>query len=164
MLRVHIKIDRVWKMVSSIKSRASIGNAALLITVAMLTSRFLGLVRSSLLTALLGASAFSDAFNQATMFPELIFTIVAGGALTSAFISVFNGYCIGDRNEEKAWQVANVVLSLTTICMLALSALGFLLADQVVYLYNPSVPLHGLIVSLMRIMFLHVIVMCLGVM
>src|ERR1041385_4510594 len=131
MSRVHIKIDRVWKMVSSIKSRASIGNAALLITVAMLTSRFLGLVRSSLLTALLGASAFSDAFNQATMFPELIFTIVAGGALTSAFISVFNGYCVGQHDEDSAWQMANTVLSLTTVCMLVLAVLGFLFADPI---------------------------------
>ncbi|HET7637847.1 MAG TPA: hypothetical protein VFK47_03825, partial [Ktedonobacteraceae bacterium] len=64
----------------------SVGKAALIITSAAIAGRLLGLLRTSLFTAVFKPSDITDAYNQAFQIPNLIFNVVAGGALLSAFI------------------------------------------------------------------------------
>lgn len=143
----------------------SIGNAALLISGALIASRALGLLRSSLFTLVFKPGAVSDAYVQASLVPDLIFNIVTGGALLSAFIPVFNKYLIGERDEKTAWHVASSALNLATVLMLIVAVVVMIFARPIVALYNYGVSASqlDLITSLTRIMLLQAVIMGAGV-
>jgi len=134
-----------------------IGRAALVLTGAFIASRILGLLRSSLFTYVFGAGHTSDAYLQAFLIPDLIFNIVAGGALSSAFIPVFTTYMIGENDRKTAWHIASSALNLALAIMMGLALIAILFARQLVPLYNPGIHDPGqldLIASLTRIMLL----------
>jgi putative peptidoglycan lipid II flippase len=74
-----------------------------------LASGVLGLIRTAAYAASFGASPELDVFFAAQRVPELVFTLVAGGALGSAFIPVFNRYLGND--DAQAWRLASAVMS-----------------------------------------------------
>jgi putative peptidoglycan lipid II flippase len=143
----------------------SVGKAALIITSAAITGRLLGLLRTSLFTAVFKPSDITDAYNQAFQIPNLIFNVVAGGALLSAFIPVFNSYLVGKRDAKTAWHVASSALNLATVGLVVLASLAMIFADRIVQLYAINVaPAHSaLIASLTRVMLLQSIIMGAGV-
>jgi putative peptidoglycan lipid II flippase len=148
--------------------KARIGRASLILSSAFIASRVLGLFRTTMFAAIFGASTTSDAYYQAFLVPDLIFTIVAGGALSSAFIPVFTNYMIGERDEKTAWHVASSALNLAVIIMMGLTLLAIIFAPWIVPLYNPGLSQHNpqelaLIISLSRIMFLQSIILGAGV-
>ncbi|QBD78025.1 murein biosynthesis integral membrane protein MurJ [Ktedonosporobacter rubrisoli] len=153
---------RIRKVAAS--ASMSVGQAALILSGSIVASRFLGLLRSSLFTGVIGANAFSDAFQQASLIPDLIFNIVAGGALASAFIPIFNMYMVR-RDEKTAWHVASSAINLAIVCMVLLAIIGFIFARQIVFLYGytDSANQIDLVVLLTRIMFLQSIIMGSGV-
>jgi len=146
--------------------KARIGRATLILTGALIASRILGLLRTSIFAYVFGTTNTSDAFIQAFLVPDLIFNMVAGGALSSAFIPVFTQYMIGERDEKTAWHIASSALNLAIAIMMCLALLAIIFAPWIVPLYNPG--LHdqqelNLIISLSRIMFLQSIVLGGGV-
>lgn len=145
--------------------KARIGRATMILSGAFIASRILGLLRTSMFAYVFGTGVTSDAFLQAFLVPDLIFNIVAGGALSSAFIPVFTHYMIGERDEKTAWHVASSALNLAIAIMMVLALLAIIFAPWLVPLYNPGVPQAelGLIISLSRIMFLQSIVLGGGV-
>ena len=145
--------------------KARIGRATMILSGAFIASRILGLLRTSMFAYVFGTGITSDAFLQAFLVPDLIFNIVAGGALSSAFIPVFTHYMIGERDEKTAWHVASSALNLAIAIMMGLALLAIIFAPWLVPLYNPGVPPAelGLIISLSRIMFLQSIVLGGGV-
>ncbi len=142
--------------------RGNLVRATAIVTGAMLLSRVLGVFRTSLFAATFGASMQADAFTNAFALPDAIFTIVAGGALASAFIPVFADYLIEKRDRESAWHVASAALNLSIASLTVLAILGFIFAPQFLQLtlpvyFNctPAQPCEGtLIVQLTRIMLL----------
>ncbi len=147
--------------------RVRIGRATLILTFAFVASRVLGLLRTSMFAFVFGTSNTSDAYLQAFLIPDLIFNIVAGGALSSAFIPVFTKYMVGEKDEKSAWHVASAALNLAIVVMMVLALVAIALARVLVPLYNPGV--HDpkeldLIASLTRIMLLQAIVLGAGVM
>lgn len=145
--------------------KARIGRATMILSGAFIASRILGLLRTSMFAYVFGTGITSDAFLQAFLVPDLIFNIVAGGALSSAFIPVFTHYMIGERDEKTGWHVASSALNLAIAIMMVLALLAIIFAPWLVPLYNPGVPQAelGLIISLSRIMFLQSIVLGGGV-
>ncbi len=142
-----------------------IGRAASILTIAYVLSRVLGLLRTSMFAYVFGTSAVSDAYLQAFLIPDFIFNIVAGGALSSAFIPVFTNYMIGENNAKKAWHVASAALNLAIAIMVAFALIAIIFARQLVPLYNPGETPHqlDLIASLTRVMLLQSIVLGGGV-
>jgi putative peptidoglycan lipid II flippase len=67
-----------------------------------------GTVRNIIIGGLFGISADLDAYYAAFKLPDLLFTIVAGGALATAFIPVFADFLTGD-DMTGAWQLASDV-------------------------------------------------------
>ena len=59
-----------------------LGGAALVVSASVLASRLLGLLRESLLAALLGVSAEGDVYRYAFLLPDLINYLLAGGFLS----------------------------------------------------------------------------------
>ncbi|HTK06466.1 MAG TPA: murein biosynthesis integral membrane protein MurJ [Ktedonobacteraceae bacterium] len=145
--------------------RISIGKAALLISASLTASRFLGLLQKALFTAVFRPSAVTDAFNQASLVPDLIFNIVAGGALMSAFIPVFNAYMLEQKESQEGWHVANAALSLVMSGMVLLAGIAMIFAPQIVWPYNYNVSPQQLtfIATLTRIMLLQSVIMGSGV-
>ena len=138
-----------------------VGQAAFILSGAFIASRVLGLVRQSMFTAIFGASVVSDAYYQAFLVPDTIFNIVAGGALSSAFIPVFTKYMISDDDEKSAWHIANTALTLATSIMVVLAIIAIIFAGPLVKSYNPIAPNYtqadyqheiSLITGLVRIM------------
>jgi putative peptidoglycan lipid II flippase len=141
--------------------RMRIGKAAMIITGAFVASRVLGLLRTSMFSYVFGASNISDAYLQAFLIPDLIFNVVAGGALSSAFIPAF----VGERSEKRAWRLASSALNLAVAIMVMLAVLAIIFAPYLVPLYTPAASKSELvlIVSLTRIMLLQSIALGGGV-
>ncbi len=144
--------------------RIHMRKATHLLTVAFIVSRVLGLLKNGLFTSIFGAGPISDAYLQAFLIPDTIFTIVAGGALSSAFIPVFTRY-LNSRQQQMAWHIANTSLTLATGIMMVLATLAMLCAPLLVPLYNPGVAQSeiDLIVFLLRIMLFQTIILGSGV-
>ena len=99
--------------------------------------------------------------------PDTIFNIVAGGALSSAFIPTFTKYMVGEKNEETAWQIANTALTLAVAVMVLLAIVGTIFANPIVWLISPSYRNDphtlDLMANLVRIMFIQAIILGGGV-
>jgi putative peptidoglycan lipid II flippase len=105
--------------------------AALMLSVATLVSRFLGLLREQVFAALLGAGFYGDAFTMAFRLPNLLRDLFAEGALSAAFQPAF----IELRKKsgpQAAFLLANAVTTLLLIVVGTLVLLGVLLAPQLV--------------------------------
>ncbi len=145
--------------------RVRIGRATMILTGAFIASRVLGLLRTSMFAFVFGTSTTSDAYLQAFLVPDLIFNIVAGGALSSAFIPVFTRYVVGERDQKTAWHVTSSALNLAIAVMMGLALVAIIFVRQLVPLYNPGEPASqlDLIASLTRIMLLQSIALGGGV-
>lgn len=145
--------------------KVRMAHATLILTGSFVVGRLLGLLRTSIFAFVFGTTITSDAYLQAFLIPDLIFNVVAGGALSSAFIPVFTHYMLGEKDEKSAWHVASSALNLALTIMCALALLAIVLAPRLVPLYNPDVsPTElGLIITLTRLMLLQAIIMGGGV-
>jgi putative peptidoglycan lipid II flippase len=132
--------------------------AAIILMISTVVSRLLGILRTSLFSYAFGATFASFAYFQAFQIPDTIFNLVAGGALTSAFIPIFSEYLLDKRDKKTAWHIASAALNLSVICLAILAGLAFLGAPYIVPLYTPGYPANSpqmhLIVTLTRLMLL----------
>ena len=110
-----------------------IARAAGTVMAAFVLSNATGLVRQNLVSRAFGTSAVMDAFNAANLFPGIIFTLIAGGALASAFIPTFSSFLTRD-DQEGAWKLASAITNLLVVFLTLLSGLAALFAPQVVHL------------------------------
>ncbi len=94
-------------------------------------SRFLGILRDAIMAHQFGRNAVTDSYTLAFMVPDLLFFLIAGGALSSAFIPVFSEYLHTGRKSE-AWRVFNSVATLMTAGLLVFIGLSFAFAPQLV--------------------------------
>lgn len=100
-------------------SNRQVARAAVLVVFGFLASGVLGLVRTAVFAAIFGTGAELDAFYTAQRIPELLFTLVAGGALGSSFIPVFSKFLAAD-DDESAWRLASAVMTLSALAALLL--------------------------------------------
>ena len=97
---------------------------ALWVMAAFALSNLVGLVRQILVSQAFGTSAAMDAFNAANRVPDMLFNLLAGGALGSAFIPVFTEL-LAQGKRERAWHLAS---ALATNLVLVFGATGLLVA------------------------------------
>ncbi|MCE9612124.1 MAG: murein biosynthesis integral membrane protein MurJ [Chthoniobacter sp.] len=130
--------------------------AAGLVSLAVMSSRLLGLVREQVFAALFGASAGMDAFIAAFRAPNLLRDLFAEGALSTAFITTFSEK-ITTGGEQEAWRLANKVATLTAVFMSAVTLVGIALAPQLMHVlaagFGEGTEKMAVAVLLTRIMF-----------
>jgi putative peptidoglycan lipid II flippase len=82
----------------------------------------------------------SDAFYTAFRAPDLLFNLISGGALTSAFLPTFAGYLARrtQADEDAAWRVAGTIFYLTMLVLAPALALAILAAPWYVPLLVPT--------------------------
>lgn len=142
--------------------RVKVARASSLISSAFLVSSILGLLQTFLFTYIFGRSTSGEAYLQAYLIPNLIYTVIAGGALSSAFIPVFTSYSEQKKDEKTAWYIASSALNISVACMIVLSVIALFLTPILVPLYSRSDEVN-LIVTLTRIMLIQAIILGSGV-
>jgi putative peptidoglycan lipid II flippase len=109
----------------------TLARAGLVVTGAFLASRLLGGVRSAVIGAEFGAGPELDSFLAAFRIPDVIFQLVAAGALSSALIPIVAGlHATGE--DARAWRVASTVATLMMAVLLVLAAVVALAAPVLV--------------------------------
>ncbi len=98
---------------------------------AFVLSNLVGLVRQILVSLAFGTSQSLDAFYAAATFPDLLFSLLAGGALASAFLPTFTGFLAEERRDD-AWKLASAIINLVILILSLVSGLAALLAPALV--------------------------------
>ena len=143
-----------------------IARAAGTVMLAFIISQLTGLARSILVARTFGAGAELSAFIAANRVSETLFTLLAGGVLSSAFIPTFTTFLT--RNDKKsAWRLASAVANLITIILGVLAALAAVFAPEISrYLLVPGFAddpsLLKLTVELLRIQLGSAVIFALG--
>lgn len=126
---------------------------ALIVLLGFLASGMLGFIRTAVLSGQFGTSSALDTFYAAQRIPEIIFTLVAGGALGSSFIPIYAKY--REQDPDHAWRLASSVM---TLAALGAAILGIVVAIfapqlvQIVLLPGRSIQEQQLTVDMVRIM------------
>lgn len=94
-------------------------------------SRALGLVREVVIGAQFGTSAELDSYLAAFRVPDLLFQLMAGGALASAFIPTFS-VRLTRGGRAAAWRLASIVLNLVVVVMTLAAIVAMIVAPWLV--------------------------------
>ena len=140
-------------------SRSSLIRGTTIVSVLTLVSRLLGFIRDLLVAKLLGASWYADSFFVAFRIPNLLRSLFAEGALTSAFVPTFTDEVrLGAHQAQKAF---SSVLGALLLATSLITLLGILIAPQIVGMFSPGFGINpeqfALTVMLTRIMFSYII-------
>src|SRR3989441_2783917 len=115
-------------------------------------SRILGLVRESVATYYFGVTGRINAFTIAFQIPNLVRSLLADAALSSAFVPVFSELLEkGDR--RRAWRVASSLFWLMLLGLGALTALFIVLAPWLLRPFGDPGGDRALAVGLSRVLF-----------
>jgi putative peptidoglycan lipid II flippase len=96
----------------------------------------IGLASQVIVASLFGAGAEMDAYLTALVTPAYLQAVLLTG-LTFVFIPAFIQENV-DRKSDDAWALAGTVINLTTVALIVISALVFLLAPQITNLIAPG--------------------------
>jgi putative peptidoglycan lipid II flippase len=108
-----------------------IASSASKVSIAVMCSRVLGLVREQAFAIMFGAGFAFDSFVVAFRIPNLLRDLFGEGALSAAFVTVFSDYD-ETRGREATWKLAGNVLVFISILLSIITLLGILFADQIV--------------------------------
>jgi putative peptidoglycan lipid II flippase len=141
----------------------TLARAGLIVSAAFLVSRVLGWLRLVVIANAVDDPAQLDAFFAAFRIPDLLFQLVAAGALSSALIPVIASVIASD-GAAHAWRVVSTVANLMLTALLVLSVVVLVFADRLVPLYTSGFDgaTMARTVELTRIMVLSPIFLALG--
>jgi len=142
---------------------AKIARAAGFVMFATLIARILGFVREMVMYTWFGQSYATDAYNAAFSIPDLIYLLMVGGALSTAFIPVFSRY-LANNEDDEAWQVASIVFNYSVLFSIILITFGVIYTRPLIMLLAPDLPPNyiNLTVLLTRVMFVQTFFMVLN--
>ena len=118
-------------------TRGALARAGLVVTAAFFLSRMLGWVRVVVLSNVYGPTAELDAYYAAFRIPDLMFQLVAAGAIASSLIPVLSGL-LADGQRDRAWRVASTVANLMLGVLLILAVAMAIFAPTIVPFLVPG--------------------------
>lgn len=141
----------------------TLARAGLIVSGAFLISRVLGWLRLVVIANAVGDPRELDAFFAAFRIPDLLFQLVAAGALSSALIPVVASVISSD-GFARAWRVVSTVANLMLVALIILGGIVLVFADRLVPLYTAGFDpvTMARTVELTRIMVLSPILLALG--
>ncbi len=110
---------------------SSILSTASLVAIFFVVSRVTGILRDIVILAEFNLSAELDAYQAAFRIPDMIFEVVAGGALGSAYLPAFTRV-LHRAGSRSAWHLFSQVLNAVTLILLLLSVVSILTAPWLV--------------------------------
>jgi putative peptidoglycan lipid II flippase len=116
--------------VSGRRLAQGVAGAAALIAVLTVLARLAGFGRTLVFTNAVGAGSTGDVYLAANTVPNIVFEVVAGGALASLVVPMLaGGIATGDREQVR--RTASALLGWTLLLLLPLAALVALLAEPI---------------------------------
>jgi putative peptidoglycan lipid II flippase len=115
----------------------NVARASGIMMVSLTLSRVLGILRDTIMVGQFGKGAQTDAYVLAFQIPDLIFFLIAGGALSSAFIPVFSEYWHTNRKDE-AWRLFGAVTAIMSVALLAIIAIAWVFATPLTMVLAPG--------------------------
>jgi len=103
------------------------------VSVAILVSRILGVLRDSIFARIFGVSGLTDAYVAAFRIPNLLRDLFAEGALSSAFVPTFSEAVV-KGGHERAYRLGNLILGGLLLVTGGLTLAGLVWADTLVSL------------------------------
>ncbi|OGY78683.1 MAG: murein biosynthesis integral membrane protein MurJ [Candidatus Kerfeldbacteria bacterium RIFCSPHIGHO2_02_FULL_42_14] len=135
----------------------SLTGGAVIIGLASVASRILGLVRDNLFAQKFGATAVLDTYNAAFKIPDFIFNMLVLGALFAAFVPVFIEYW--HQNHNESWRLVQSIFNLLLLGLFIFGGVAYFFAEEIMQLLVGawSAELQQQSASLMRIMLISMI-------
>jgi putative peptidoglycan lipid II flippase len=130
-----------------------LAQGALVVMTGFLLSRLLGAVRNVVIAAHFGTGTQFDAYVAAIALPDLVFQVLVGGAVGSAFIPVFKRYHTLGRDDQ-AWYLTSAVINLFALIAVGTSVVLAIFARPImdVWVAGQDAPFRDLVASLTRIL------------
>jgi putative peptidoglycan lipid II flippase len=142
----------------------SVSEASFILMASFFLSAALGAVRQVLFNAQFGVSQQANAYYAAFRLPDTLFSLIAGGALSSAMIPVLLN-ARQKEGEESGWRLISLVLtSLLSVFALLILAVEIFAPALVTRLLAPGFDTEtsDLTVTLTRIMLIQPMILLLG--
>jgi len=137
--RAGVEIDDQPSMYIAALKNSTLIRATTIVSLALLVSRIFGMLRTILFAAVFKYGPTTDAYTLAFTLPDAIFNIVAGGALASAVIPVFNDYMIKKRNSKTAWYVASAALNASLVLLVIFCIIAIIFTEPILRLAFGSI-------------------------
>ena len=119
------------------QSGSSVARNAGIISLAVMASRVLGLVRDQVFAIFFGAGVHFDAFVTAFRIPNLLRDLLAEGALSAAFVTTFT-QTLKHKGKDEALRLSNRVATLMIISIIVISIVAWIYAPAIVRLLAPG--------------------------
>ncbi len=116
--------------------QAGVLRSSALMAAGTITSRVTGLVRDMALVAAIGFGTLADTYSLGNSLPNIIYILVAGGALNAVFIPQLVRHMQDD--EDGGHGFANRLLRIVALITFVLTVLAVLAAPWIVHLYATS--------------------------
>lgn len=100
-------------------------------------SRVLGFIRDIVIASLFGTALYAQAFVVAFRIPNLLRDLVGEGATNAAFVPVLTDE-LTKRGKNEFFKLAQVILNILFVALVALTILGVLAAPLIVRLIAPG--------------------------
>lgn len=98
-----------------------------------LTSRITGVFRDIALVAAIGTAIFADTYSVANSIPNIIYILIAGGAINAVFIPALVRHMNDDEDQGQLF--TDQLLSFIGLVLLVIVTLGVIFAGSIVKLY-----------------------------
>lgn len=155
----------------STTKQTSVARSAGIVSIAVMFSRVLGLVRETIFARYFGAGFLYDAFIVGFRIPNLLRDLFAEGALSAAFVKVFTDYQL-KNSEKEAWRLASLIFNGLAVVLSVICIAGIFLSPLFVklitynYLGDPNhyypAEKAALATTLMQIMFPFILLVALA--
>ncbi|HZU75570.1 MAG TPA: lipid II flippase MurJ, partial [Dehalococcoidia bacterium] len=109
----------------------AIAIASLIVALTYFGSRVLGALESVALAGVFGTAPELDAWFVGNRIPDLIFQLIAGATLASAFIPTY-ARVRSREGQEEAWRLASAVLNLVALITIVLAVITFIAAPRLI--------------------------------
>jgi len=113
--------------------QTSVARSAGIVSIAVMFSRVLGLVREMVFARYFGVGFIYDAYQVAFRIPNVLRDLFAEGALSAAFVKVFTDYQI-NKSEKEAWHLASLVLNALAVILSVICIIGIIFSRQFINL------------------------------
>ena len=110
---------------------------------ATIISRITGFFREMLVPAKFGVGNVTDVYEVAFKFPDLMFSLLIGGAISAALIPILSG-SVSKGEEKDGWGAISRFMNITILVMVATCIIGSFFSEQLVVLlaqgWDPNDP------------------------
>lgn len=117
----------------AVSKQKSVARSAGIVSIAVMFSRLLGLVREMIFARFFGAGFLYDAYVVAFRIPNVLRDLFAEGALSAAFVKVFTDYQI-NKSEKEAWHLAGLIINGLAVVMSVICIVGIIFSQQFINL------------------------------